>query len=260
MKIGFFDSGIGGMTVLQRALRLMPQEDYVYYADTSHVPYGEKTTDEVRKFVFEAIDFIAGKDVKAIVVACNTATSVAVKDLRQKYQFPIIGIEPAVKPAIRLSQEQGKRVMVFATALTLKEKKFHHLVEGLDEQHLVDGMPMPRLVEFAEKFEFRPDVVKEYLAKQLTGYDLTQYGTVVLGCTHFPIYRDVIQNFFPSQVEILDGGIGTAQNLQRILTEKQQTGGGCGAIEYYHSGEKVTDAATLAQYADLLTHLREIPE
>ncbi|MDU2063623.1 MAG: glutamate racemase [Sporomusaceae bacterium] len=256
MKIGVFDSGIGGLTVLYRALNLLPKEDYVYFADTLHVPYGEKSTEEVRELVFSAIDFIAKQGVKAIVLACNSATSAAAKELRERYDFPIIGIEPAVKPAILQSVPCSKRVMVFATALTLREEKYHHLVENLDECHMVDGLPMPGLVEFAERFEFRPEVVAPYVREQLAPYDLSQYGALVLGCTHFPLFRDIIASVLPPDVAILDGGIGTAENLARTLQATGKVGDGSGKIEYYHSKVKVEEADVLTRYDQLLKRLK----
>ena len=117
VRIAFFDSGIGGLTVLHQAKKLMPQEDYLYYADTDHVPYGSKTKEEIRRYVEEAADFIAAQDVKALVVACNTATSVAIQSLRARYSFPILGMEPAVKPAVK-NIAVSKRVLVTATPVT----------------------------------------------------------------------------------------------------------------------------------------------
>lgn len=114
MQIAFFDSGIGGLTVLHQARRKMPQENFLYYADTDHVPYGRKTKVEIRRYVQEAVDFIAQQDVKALVVACNTATSVAIQACGARYSFPIFGMEPAVKPAVN-DTSCTKRILVTAT-------------------------------------------------------------------------------------------------------------------------------------------------
>lgn len=258
MKIGFFDSGIGGITVLHQALRLLPKEDYIYYADTLHVPYGEKTKDLVRKYVFEAIDFIAKKNVKAIVIACNSATSAATIELRRAYDFPIIGIEPAVKPAIEKSQRTGNRVLVMATSLTLREEKYNNLVTQLDDAGIVDGLPMPGLVQFAEKFEFDEAVVMPYLVKQLDSFDLDRYGTVVLGCTHFPFFKDMLKKLLPEHTDIIDGSVGTANNLKNTLEKMNRINEGTGEIEYYASGVKVENKRTLEQYAKLFERLNKI--
>ncbi|VBB07055.1 asp/glu racemase [Lucifera butyrica] len=258
MGIGFFDSGVGGITVLHKALKLLPGEDYIYYADTFHVPYGEKPLAEVRKYIFEAVEFIAQQQVKALVIACNAATSAAVRDLRERYPFPIMGIEPAVKPAIQQCQGNGKRVLVLATRLTLREEKFQNLVARLDDEHIVDGLALPGLVEFAEKFQFDEQTVRPYLEKALAPYDLNRYGTVVLGCTHFPLFKDTMRKIFPAQTAIIDGAQGTVMNLKRNLENQDRLGGGSGAITYYTSGIRVDEKEKLAQFQTLLAKMDEI--
>ncbi|MFD3447569.1 glutamate racemase [Microbacteriaceae bacterium 4G12] len=252
MKIGFFDSGIGGITVLHQALKFLPNEDYIFYADTLHVPYGEKQKQEVKQYIFDAVDFIANQDVKALVIACNTATSIAVEDLRKKYTFPILGIEPAVKPAIQKSEERQKKVLVLATKLTLKEEKFQNLVKSIDNHEIVDSLPLPGLVQFAEEFEFSEEKVVPYLQKELSLFDLKQYGTVVLGCTHFPYFKSSLKKLFAEDVDIIDGSIGTAKNLKRILEVNNQINNGTGNISFFKSGYKVEDKATLSNYKKLL--------
>lgn len=257
MKIGFFDSGIGGMTVLHQALKILPKEDYLFYADTSHVPYGEKTKEEVKQYIFDAVEFIANQGVKAIVIACNTATSIAVQDLREKYDFPILGIEPAVKPAVQKSEEKQKKVLVLATRLTLKEEKYHHLVKSIDHHDIVDSIPLPGLVEFAEKFEFSEEKVLPYLQRELSSLDLKQYGTVVLGCTHFPYFTNSLKKLFDKEVEMISGSMGTAKNLERILKERNLLGNGKGDITFFASGTKV-DKDTLSKYKNLFGILDQI--
>ncbi|MEQ6390502.1 glutamate racemase [Bacillaceae bacterium S4-13-58] len=252
MKIGFFDSGIGGLTVLHQALKLLPKEDYIFYADTFHAPYGEKPKEEVRDYIFQAADFLANQGVKAIVIACNTATSIAVEDLRKKYDFPILGIEPAVKPAVQNFEEKQKRVLVLATRLTLKEEKFHNLLKSLGKDDIVDSLPLPGLVEFAEEFEFREEKIIPYLEEQLSSFDIPQYGTVVLGCTHFPYFTASLRKIFGEEVDIISGNYGTAKNLKRILENRNQIQDGSGEILYVKSGEFVKDEETLSQYRGLL--------
>lgn len=166
MRIGFFDSGIGGLTVLHQALKLLPQEDYLFYADTDHVPYGEKTKDEVREYILQAVDFMASQHIKALVIACNTATSIVIEELRQRYDFPVLGIEPAVKPAVEQSEGKQKKVLVLATRLTLQEKKYHDLVHRIDHGEIVDSLPLPGLVQFAEHFDFDEERIIPYLKSE----------------------------------------------------------------------------------------------
>jgi len=255
MQIGFFDSGIGGITVLHDAVKMLPNEDYIYYADTLNVPYGPKPKDEVKKYIFNAIEFIYQQGVKAIVIACNTATSIAIEELRAKYSIPIIGMEPAVKPAVEKNKNTDKRILVTATALTLKEEKLQNLITRLDNEHIVDLLPLPGLVEFAEKFEFNEQIVLPYLQEQLFKYDLRNYETVVLGCTHFSFYKDMFRKLIPSYVNIIDGNIGTVKNLKRILEEMNSLNEGSGNITFYNSGTKIEDKAKLDNYRKLFKRL-----
>jgi glutamate racemase len=233
--IGFFDSGIGGLTVLHEALQLLPQEQYLYYADSDNAPYGTKSKDAVLSFFLEAMDFIMDKGVKAIVVACNTATSVGIEAARARYDIPIIGMEPAVKPALFAAGD--KRVLVFATKLTLQLEKFRALVERVDADNRVDYLPLQELVQFAEHFEFEDALILPYLKAQLAPIDLTQYGAVVLGCTHFPLFRQQFKAVLPLNVQIVDGNIGTINNL--ITRLGKDTNSGPGGVRYFISGKEV---------------------
>lgn len=251
MKIGFFDSGIGGITVLYEALKTLPNEDYLYYADTLNVPYGPKPKNQVKKHIFDAIEFIINEEVKAIVIACNTATSVAIEDLRAKYDIPIIGMEPAVKPAVEINKNSNKRILVTATALTLKEDKLKHLITKLDNEHVVDLLPLPGLVQFSEKFEFNEEIVLPYLREELNKYDLSNYETIVLGCTHFSFYKNIFKKLLPSNTNIIDGNIGTVKNLKKTLEEMNSLKEGSGNITFFNSGSKVEDKSMLNNYHNL---------
>lgn len=212
-----FDSGIGGMTVLYEAIKVLPYEDYIFYADTLNVPYGEKSKGKVKEYIFNAAEFLASQNIKALVIACNTATSIAIEDLRRNFDFPIIGIEPAVKPAINKCTEERKRVLVVATNLTLKEEKFHNLVKEIDHHDLVDCLALPGLVEFAENFDFSEDKIIKYLKNELSSFDLKQYGTIVLGCTHFPFFKNSFEKLFGIKVDMISGSVGTAKQLKKFL-------------------------------------------
>ena len=220
MKIGFFDSGIGGLTVLGHALKILPFANYIYYADIEHVPYGEKTISEVRHYVQTAMDYMAESKVDAMVIACNTATSAADAKLRRKYNFPIIGMEPAVKPAVAYCQERGKKTLVLATNLTLREEKFQQLVHRLGASALIDTLALGGLVHFAEKFEFDTLDVYQYLKKEFAPLELSGYGAVVLGCTHFPLFSKVLKQSFSEETVFFDGSIGAINHLAGILKQK----------------------------------------
>lgn len=223
MKIGFFDSGIGGLTVLSHALKILPFADYIYYADIEHLPYGEKTKSEVKQHVQKGMDYMAEIKVDAVVIACNTATSVANVKLRKNYSFPILGMEPAVKPAVAYCKERGKKVLVLATSLTLREAKFHQLIHRLDATEMVDTMALGGLVKFAEQFEFDTLDVSQYLQKEFVPLAIPDYGAVVLGCTHFPLFNKVLQQSFTKETVFFDGSVGTINHLADILKQKGVT-------------------------------------
>ncbi len=232
--IGIFDSGIGGLTVLKKVIEILPEEKYIYYADIDNVPYGIKSKEEVKKYVKKAIEFFISKQVKAIVIACNTATSVAINDIRKEYTIPIIGIEPALKPAIE--KRENKKVLVMATPITIKEKKLQNLVKKLNATEVVDLIDMPKLVEFAENMEFDSERVKKYILERSNIYDLNNYSVLVLGCTHFPLFKKVLSQIFPSEVQIIDGSSGVANRLKDILEKTNMLGNNKLEITYYHSG------------------------
>ncbi|MBS4537258.1 glutamate racemase [Clostridium sp. D2Q-11] len=248
MKIGIFDSGVGGITVLKEALKQLPNEEYIYYADTENVPYGTKPKEEVKGYIFNVVKFLADKDIDALVIACNTATSIAVKELRKKYSFPIIGMEPAVKPAIEKSED--KKVLVTATTLTLKEQKFQDLVTKLHSEDIVDPLPLPKLVEYAENFIFDEEIIIPYLQRELSSYNLDEYGTIVLGCTHFPFYKDYFKKIVPNHIEIIDGNEGTIKHLKNTLNLEDSTLWRRSKVTFYLSGKE--DKEVLKKYLDII--------
>lgn len=255
-SIGFFDSGIGGLTVLSEAVRRMPQEQFIYYADTAHVPYGTKPKDEVRSYVLEAAAQMVERGIKALVVACNTATSIAIAELRALYPIPVIGMEPAIKPAVEMMRECGKRVLVMATPLTLQESKFNALVARIDDTSIVDSLPLPELVGYCEQLIFDPEVMEPYFRGQLAPYNLEHYGTIVLGCTHYPFYRELLAGMLPAHIQIIDGSCGTVGHLQNVL---QQEGllsrTGTGEIRFMCSAADEAYLAKLRQAYGIYSHM-----
>lgn len=263
MNIGIFDSGIGGMTLLHQALVSLPNEKYIFYADTDNVPYGTKTREQVIALVDDVMRFMIAHDCKAVVIACNTATAVAAKIMRAKYQIPIIGIEPAVKPAV--AESHGKRVMVVATPLTVKEKKLKNLVERVDDAHLVDLLALPKLVEFAERGEFSSHAVEQYLRDRLSAYRIEEYGELVLGCTHFNYFKDSFQKILPESVHIIDGSEGTVRQLARVLKERNQLEDTAieerkndTRVRYFYSGRELKEENELAYIRQLHERLEKM--
>jgi glutamate racemase len=237
MTIGFFDSGIGGLTVLAESLRRLPAEDYLYMADTLHVPYGTKPRDEVKAYILETVELMMHEGIDALVVACNTATSIAVEELRNLYSVPIIGMEPAVKPAVEMNQATGKRVLVFATPLTLKQPKYYALVSRVNGEGIVDSLPLPELVTYCENLQFDKQMMSEYFRAKFAPYDLDKYGIIVLGCTHYPFYTKILRELLPAHIQIVDGNVGTVKRLAALLHRYRVAGGrGSGKIRFMCTG------------------------
>ena len=257
-SVAFFDSGIGGLSVLAEALRRLSKENFLYYADTANVPYGRKSREEVRAHVMEAAAEIMRLDVKALVVACNTATSVAIRDLRATYDIPIIGMEPAVKPAVAITSAAGKRVLVLATPLTLGQDKYAELVSRVDDGNVVDSLALPELMEKCERLEFDGEEVRGYFRDKLAGVDLSQYAAVVLGCTHFPFYRPVLERLLPPHIRLLDGAEGTVRRLKQVLEENDLLHpAGNGEVTFLSSGGDMKDLRRMEQAFD---HIRRSAE
>jgi glutamate racemase len=236
MNIAIFDSGIGGITFLREAYKKLPYENYIYYADTENVPYGIKPREIVKQYIFQAVDFLSRQDLKILVIACNTATSAAINDLRQKYSFPILGMEPAVKPAVE--KTTGKRILILTTTLTMNEEKLKNLITNIDKDHQVDIIPMDRLVTYAEQFRFDDNEIKKYIKTSLDIINTGNYGTIVLGCTHFIYYKTIIQSLLPKEIEVIDGNKGTLNNMLNIMKNKGlMSKTNDGSITFFSSGK-----------------------
>lgn len=218
MPIGFFDSGVGGLSVLRETVKLMPNEHYIYFGDSKNAPYGVRTVEEVRELTCKAVEFLIEQGAKAIVIACNTATSAAVAFLRSTYpSIPIIGIEPAVKPAVKLNRKGP--IIIMATPVTLKEKKFKNLIAKYQDDAEIISMPCPELVEYVESGDIKGDGVRKYLENKFSNFNKEDIGSVVLGCTHYPFVKEVLREIIGTDIPIIDGGLGTSKELQRKLAE-----------------------------------------
>lgn len=215
--VGVFDSGLGGISVLRELVALMPQENFIFYGDSRHAPYGTKTLREVQRLTIADAEYLIDQGVKALVVACNTATSAAITVLREKYaDIPVIGIEPALKPAVLVRAHP--RVLVMATPMTLREEKFRKLMKRFEERADIISLPCPGLVEFVERGELSGERLERFLREIFAEHGKTA-DCVVLGCTHYPFVRGAIQKVLGDQVLIFDGGAGTARETKRRLKE-----------------------------------------
>lgn len=219
----FFDSGIGGLNTLRHAIVKLPKERFIYFGDTANVPYGTKNPEEIRGLMVMAVDYLRGYNLKAFVLACNTATSVAADFMRDKYHFPIIGMEPAIKPALADIAGTDKRVLLLVTILSLKSERITNLIRRIDTHGQVDTVPCSELVEYAERLEFAKSAIENFLRQKLAAYDLARYDSVVLGCTHFNYFTEAIRNIFPVGTKIIDGNEGTVNQLAKIIDHDHRT-------------------------------------
>lgn len=233
--IGVFDSGLGGISVLAQLQKLMPNEDFIYLGDSKNAPYGTKNEEEIKKHTKDCITRLIDMGVKAVVIACNTATSVAAEGLRKEFDIPIIGIEPAVKPAA-LKYKDGK-IFVMATPMTLKKEKFLKLMESYSYLCDIVPVPCPNLVEIIEKGVISGEEVDDYITKLFKPFESEKPSAIVLGCTHYPFIKDAINKHFNYSVDIIDGGFGTAKETKRRLLNENifNLSDKCGKIEFINS-------------------------
>lgn len=214
--VAVFDSGLGGISVLRELTKELPCEDFLYFGDSANAPYGTRSLSEVRELTRAAAYSLFERGCKALVIACNTATSAAASLLRETWpERPIIGIEPALKPAARHS-----RVLVLATELTLREEKFASLLRSCANGAQICSIAAPGIVEFVERGEIAGPDLDAYLDRLLEPCRETSPEAVVLGCTHFPFVKNAIARALGKPVTFYDGAVGVARETRRRLTTR----------------------------------------
>lgn len=237
--IGVFDSGVGGLSVLGEISQLLPAETLLYIADSGHVPYGEKSPDYIRQRSRALGDFLLGQGAKALVVACNTATAAAVNDLRSLYEVPVIGMEPAVKPAA-LATRSGV-VGVLATTGTLQSAKFAALLDRFAGSVQVITQPCPGLVECVERGELDGPELEALLCSYTQPLIAAGCDTLILGCTHYPFLRPLLRRLVPESVALVDTGAAVAKQLRHRLQESDLLAKGpARPAQFWTTGNPVT--------------------
>lgn len=213
--VGVFDSGVGGLSVLRELRRELPHEHFIYYADSGHCPYGGKPAVEIAARAFAITDELLAAGAKLIVVACNTATIAAVEQLRATYPLSFVGIEPAIKPAVR--QTRSGVVGVLATGAALAGDKFLRLQAQHGDGVRVITQPCPGLVEFVERGELDGPALRALLRRYIEPLLRDGADTLVLGCTHYPFLRPLIAEIAGPAVTLLDTGAAVARQARRVL-------------------------------------------
>ena len=223
MKIGFYDSGLGGIKTLKDIINMGLKGKIYFLADEKNKPYGTKEKEEVKKIAIENVQRLVDLGCKVIVIACNTATSVAIEELRNKFcNIEIIGTEPAIKLAVR--ENSNKKILVIATTITVHGEKLHKLISSLNAEQYIELLATDKLVKLIEDGNFlnKQKEIDEYIKEILKPYNLNEYSHIVLGCTHFSIVKKNIEKIVENyNIKVIDGNVGIGNNLlSKIKDEK----------------------------------------
>ena len=213
--IGLFDSGVGGLSIMKEVRQLLPEEDLIYFADSAYCPYGVKPSDVIRARCFSICDFLIEQSVKLIVVASNTTSVAGLDIIRMRYNIPIVGVEPAIKPAAEKSRN-GK-IGILATGVTLKGERFSSLIERYGSGVEVFTQPCPGLVELVEEGKLNDPETETLLHHYMDPILAHGSDTIVLGCTHYPFLRPVVQAIAGPETTVIDTGKAVARQVSRII-------------------------------------------
>lgn len=249
-KIGVYDSGMGGLSLLARLLRDMPSYDYIYYGDTANAPYGEKTREEIRFFAREVVRKQIGLGCEALVIACNTATSAAEDILKEEFDLPIFGMEPALDTAMA-STDKGT-LLVMATSFTLNSPRYIQSAKFYEKQREIIPMPGPVLVRLVEDSFVEGEKIRRELENMSRGIDLEKVDGIVLGCTHFLFLEKEIQKFFGPHVKIYDSHSDTVNLIEKNLGKGQ----GHGKYQIISSAGEKTEEKSQWMLENYLKQLR----
>ena len=216
--IGVFDSGLGGISVVRAIIDLLPHEHLVYFGDTARVPYGSKSEETVVRFAHQISSFLREKQVKMIVVACNTASAVALESLQKRFNIPIVGvIKPGSEAAVKASKH--KRIGVIGTASTIRSGAYRAAIRALDPEMEVTVQSCPLLVPLVEEDWPHDGVVTQVLESYLSSFKIQKPDALILGCTHYPYLKSIIQEVVGPSVRLVDSGEETAARVKQVLEE-----------------------------------------
>jgi len=216
--IGIFDSGVGGLTVLKEILRALPYENTIYLGDTARVPYGIRSAETVIRYSLENTKFLSCKDIKILVVACNTASSVGLDAIKSSASIPVVGvINPGAKAAVMATR--SKKIGVIGTEATIKSSAYTKAIKAIDKEIEVFGLACPLFVPLAEEGWTEGDIAAMVAERYLGGIKNTGIDTVVLGCTHYPLLKQVIAEAMGGEVRLIDSAVEISQEIKTILED-----------------------------------------
>ena len=218
--IGVFDSGVGGLTVAREIMRQLPKEDIVYFGDTARVPYGSKSKDNIIRYSRQIVRFLQTKDVKAIVIACNTASALALDIVRNETDIPVLGVVvPGAKSALQATRT--KKIGVIGTEATIRSEMYTKVMKEMEPDVKVTGKACPLFVPLVEEGFAKHHVTEEIIEYYLKSMKESDIDTLILGCTHYPLLRSGIRSYMGEEVNIVNPAYETAMNLKQLLEEKQ---------------------------------------
>lgn len=215
--IGVFDSGVGGLTVVQEIMNQLPNEEIIYFGDTARVPYGSKSKETVTKYSKQIIRFLLTKNIKAIIIACNTASSNSLEEVRKTFDIPIIGV---VKPGAVMAYKttKNKRIGIIGTEATIRSESYSKEIKKHDKEIETFSVPCPLFVPLAEEGWTDNEISYLVAKKYLEPFADLEIDTLVLGCTHYPLLKDVIQNVVGNKVQLINPALETAKDLKELLS------------------------------------------
>lgn len=258
--VGVFDSGVGGLSLLKNIREQLPGEDLIYIADSGFAPYGNRSKEYIENRCLTLSDFLLEKNVKAIVVACNTATAAAISKMRSIYTVPVVGMEPGVKPAISLTKTGT--IGILATTETLKSEKFQNLVNRFCHECEIVTRDCPGLVEQVEKMDLSGSSTLEMVKKYLSALLEKGADTIVLGCTHYLFLTPLIEKITGPDIRVIDTGTAVARELTRrlresgILAENSRTG----TEQFWTSGIPENIQAVIERLWNAKVEVKPLPQ
>ena len=239
--VGVFDSGVGGLTVAREIMRQLPNENIVYFGDTARVPYGSKSKDNIIRYSRQIINFLKTKNVKAIVIACNTASALALDVVREEIDIPIIGVvEPGARAALEVTQT--KKIGVIGTEATIRSAMYEKIIQGHDSEATVIGKACPLFVPLVEEGFAKHKVTEEIIDYYLASILETDIDSLILGCTHYPLLRSRIREYVGDRITLVNPAYETAMDLKKLLENSNMENTGEGQ-EHASYSFYVSDAA-----------------
>lgn len=214
--IGFIDSGVGGLTVVKEAIKQLPNEHIIYLGDNARCPYGPRPAEQVIEYTWQMTEFLLQQNIKMLVIACNTATAVALEEIKEKLSIPVIGvILPGSRAAVKATKNQ--QIGVIGTAGTIKSNAYEEAIKLKSPRSVVVSLACPKFAPIVESNQAQSSVAKKIVAETLRPLKNKKLDTLILGCTHYPLLRSLIQNEMGSQIQLIDSGAETVGEVSMLL-------------------------------------------